>query len=438
MATLAASTGVLLVCAWAMLASGLLRQNHPHAARLVPGHVRRLRTLFLLSWLAVVPSVGLLLGSAFGHTGVWTLGVAALTLFIAWSTAWPQYAWLAWVAWFVVLPLTPLRYVMPTVAALRALPSSALALVLLLMLAAAWLSARCLLLQGGRWHARRHVAVERTRQAQRLTLTGEAVVPLSPLWAWVDRALNWAYYGWLSRSSSRPASAGARLALVFGPRLHWSSTLSNTLLFGTAGLLALLFVGPVPSEADAVSTEALQGVGFGLLMACAGQLAGLRVTLHASRREQALLMLAPGLPRAVALNRWLLLRLLAHYLAFCTLIVAFALLAMACLFGANAPPELLVVVACQAALGVPAGLPLLVRDWSRMGPPSPWSTALVMVAAALLGLAVVLLVRLLQVPPAAIVASGSALLVVVAPWCWRRVHALPPMLPVARRPACPT
>lgn len=428
---------LLLTTAWWMLANNLLQQNHPHAARLVPGHLRRLRRLFLLSWAASALVAGLLLGAVLGHVVLCIFAAAAVSLFFAWSVAWPQYAWLAWVAWFVVMPNTPLRAAVPTVATLLTLSPAQLLLLGAAVLAAGWCSAQWLLGHGGSRHLKRYVALQRVRSLQQWGAEEVQVLPKTRFWSAVNRSFNWGYHQWLARLLAQPGSSSrARLAMVFGPSLHWSTLAGNALMLGTLLLGLLVLLVPLPqAEVDSAAREGASGMTAGALLGWTGYFVGLRSTLYTTRREQALLMLAPGLPRQAELNRWLVRHLALHHVASGGLIIGVAAIAMAWLFGGRVPGSAWAIMGSFVALALPAALVFIVSDWSRLRRPGPLASVGLMLSAIALWVGILLLVTRLDVPVVLFIGGGLVLLLLALARAWLRTERLLPMLPAARRPA---
>ncbi|HEY8977069.1 MAG TPA: hypothetical protein VIN75_22830, partial [Burkholderiaceae bacterium] len=84
--------GALVVAAWAMLVGNVLQQNHPTMARLVPGHVVRLRAALVAAWALLVLAAAAGPGFAFGAPLVWAcetgLALAVLTAALRWPVLW--------------------------------------------------------------------------------------------------------------------------------------------------------------------------------------------------------------------------------------------------------------------------------------------------------------------------------------------------------------
>ena len=73
---------VLLQALWVAQLSSLMQQNHPTAARLVPGQLRRLRESLVAVFVAVALATAALLGPILGHGLAWALAASVLMLVV--------------------------------------------------------------------------------------------------------------------------------------------------------------------------------------------------------------------------------------------------------------------------------------------------------------------------------------------------------------------
>lgn len=429
---LAIWAALCLQFAWLNQFSNYLRQNQPHAARLVPGHLRSLRWLTLGNWLLFALLTAALLGSAFGQALAWVLGAALLMLATAVMMRWP---WL-WVGVWVLPLLAGLLQragVWPPLLAwgLRQWLRQPLPVALLLGLASAYLLAR-LLQDGGAAHARAYAKAGARRQALRDSLRGDRLALRQQGWLglWVVGVLEIPFRWWMARLLQQrgqdPRAVLARAELCLGAGSHWITQLASALLIL---LLAALpaYLGSRYYGWDlhqALEGGALTGLSIGLLSTAVNPLMALRASLYRSRREQALLMLVPGMPRGAQLNRLLAGRRLRQYL---------------CAWGAASLAVLALCAALErepyvigyAIASLPFGL-LLLRDQSRLRQPS--SNAVVgqvMLMFALGGLASALLVWTPICPWTllALVALPSALL---ARLRWQALARYPQAWPAGR------
>lgn len=308
-----------LVCLWAGFFATVQRQNHPLPARLLPGQLRCLREVTVLGFLAVVlPSASLLATSPLQWHLPAALVLSSLaSVLLAVIVRWP---WL-WIAgWFVtalagasmpawVKAATKARMVeihndQPVSMAAFVMVMSALAL--------------CYLFQsGGPGHVKswkRHSQVRDLLKSQNGSTPWE-----TPRDAWFvrlmdgcSRAFGWLrllWMGWLIRHA-RPTvrSVMARVELTASPQTHWAAIIGALLLI-SAGV-AVGLTGALLFSADGIELGSivLQSFAFsylGMLMNPAVATTG---AVLRRRREQALLLLLPGMPRGRALNRHLAIR----------------------------------------------------------------------------------------------------------------------------------
>jgi len=301
---------VLFIIAWMLTLSGLRRQNHPHLARLMPGHVLRLRLAVLLIWGLPALAVGAL--AAWLQLDAWkavlltALGLSLLTLVVRWPVS------------FVLLCFTP-------PALIPMLEGSALGQGLVRAWLAAWqagpawlclpLLAGLALFQmdlmgtGDAAHARRYEQMQRLLAAMQ-----EGAGGLNPRhqgrWGlrmlWLFSTLNRWYMARLIRRP-RPTQRHAlvRLELPLYGSAHWTIVVGSMLVVIPivalgAVLLGLLVPGLGPEARTwrqlswSWPLMALGQLFMGMMM---GTLFSLGTALQRSRREQALLVLLPGLPQ---------------------------------------------------------------------------------------------------------------------------------------------
>lgn len=365
--SLAGWAAACLQVAWLNQFAGYLRQNQPRAARLVPGQLRSLRLVTLGNWLLFALATAVTLGLAIGQPLALGLGAALMMLASAVMTRW---AWL-WLAVWLLPPLLGLLEqqlkVWPRLLAwgLEQWQRQPLPMALLLMLAAAyWLTQ--LLQDGGDAHVRAHARAEEWRRAWRASLNGDRLALRQQGWLgqWLVCGLESSFRWWTARllrtRGAQPAAVLARAELCLGAGSHWITQLAS------AALLALVvgltcWVGARHFGWDlrlAVDGGAMNGVAIGLLSMAVNPVLALRAASYRSRREQALLMLVPGMPRGPQLNRLLAGRQLRQY--------GIALL-VACLVLAGLSAALRVEsnFVGFAIAALPFSL-LLLPDWSRL------------------------------------------------------------------------
>lgn len=437
----AMAAAVLFIIAWMLTLSGLRRQNHPHLARLVPGHVRQLRRAVLLLWGLPTLLAG---GAAAALQGeVWVtllataLGLSLLTALIRWPAS------------FVLLCFVP-PVLVPLLQGSAVMQAAVQAWLGVWQAHPAWL---CLpLLAGLAWFqmdlmGRGDAAhAQRYEQMQRLLASlQDGAGGFNPRhqgrWGlrmtWVFSWLNRWYLARLVRQA-RPTQrhALARLELPLYGSAHWTLAVGSMavvllLVALGAGLFGLLVPGMLPAGPPAtpfVWTWVLMALGqlcMGMMM---GTMFSLGTALQRSQREQSLLVLLPGLPQQGDLRARLLGRLAGLML------------------GMAAPGLLLLSLAVQVpvagflqGLGVGALLAslLLLRRWDTQS--SAGSTGL-LVAAMLVAMAWHELLPEAWGPLARGALAGTVLLGVALAWilALRRIRREPgPALPWGRNASRP-
>jgi len=389
---------------WAWFVSGLLIQNEPHAARLVPGQVRTLRRVLLGAGVALAAAVTLI-GAAFDHAALTFLGTVAILLALAWMVRVPALAMLGW-----MVPITRAQWANAplvvaaedgVVAGWESQPEWFVVAVAIALAGATWWSLRHLIQDGNARHQRNYRLRIRRRVAQRSGRAQDASWLQSGLIGDVLSGFATALYRQrLARASARRSGSVLGRGLIgLGPKFHWSGVLGAVVVYGAiaAPLLVLVwgsgwvtanhrgFGTGWPLSAFALSTLTVLGLGP-------------RGALYLTRREQALLMLLPGMPRGTALNRSIARRLLAQFLA-CWVAALLLCVALA--------PALRPTARWPTTLAF-ASLPscaLLWRDWSR------W----------------------LGVTQGECAAAFVCVTLVALAWRWRLVRDSPAAFPVGRR-----
>lgn len=426
----AGSLALLLQALWLTQFASLQRQNHPTAARLVPGHLQRLREAMLGLWLAIAVISAVLLGSVFGHGPAWGLASAALMLLTAvmmrhpllWSVFWivpvterwwgrsAPWRWLRseGVAWYADRPLL--------------LCLSAL-LVLALLLGA-------LLRAGGSGHALAYAKGERQRLALRQAALGGSMARYQGgIGAALARLFSAPYRAWMGRllatAQPTPRSVLARAELAFGAGAHWTAQFFSAALFVVMGLLgAGALVAFDQADLGSMLESAKFGLTVGLTSWAVNPVISLRNSLYNRRREQALLMLVPGMPRGAALNRQLARRQLVQVLSawLLTLGVVIALTS----HGRPGDPFI-----GYALAGLPATL-LLLRNWATLKAPGGSGASPLVMLLLLGGGALYAAVRWLEMPVWLLAAVVVSLTAAVGLWCWRQLARYPQAFPVGR------
>ncbi|MCH7345491.1 hypothetical protein LZ017_19110 [Pelomonas sp. CA6] len=441
----ALALGLLLcACLWWAAITALMQQNHPVHARLVPGHVRRLREVavaLLLGCSLLFAMVGLPLGGSFW---LWWIGGVALLVLTQQAMRHP---WLWWAMW---LPLAladgwkgwaPVRALVATAQWVFALRPMTLTLVLLLI-AAAWVASG--LERGGSRHALRHARGKAWLDRANRGLEGGFSL-LDPAWRRQEQARGsrllpalGACLGWLNRGllswrirHARPtaSSALARAEMATLKQLHWSALTGAVLLIVPLLALGYLLLQPVLGWPPLTSPRLLRGAGLSIALASmlVNPMLGIVGALHRSRREQAMLMLLPGMPRGAALARGLARRLMGGYLI-CWLL---SMAGVALIYRASGQGASTVALSFAAAT-LPAGVLMLWRDWARQGALPPWFVP-ALVGLTLVGLAGLEALRAwLSVPAWGLPLISAAVAGLLGLWRWRAMTRGAPPWPVGR------
>ena len=416
---------------WCLLASSLMEQNHPHAARLVPGHVRRLRQVTVAAWLASCSVMALLVWLAVAPLATWAsvlLPCAAACVFVVWMQRQPM-LWMAPVLVALLDWLLPVKVqeasLWPALAdawsvyAAWALVPGLLALGLLLARA----------FSGGD-------SAHRARYARDIALRRLMRDGMDPAAGWQARGrggqdpLTRAWLGrHLARARPDTHSAMARAALVLlGPNhAVRQAPIFGALLVIVALAMALL-AEFAPGDVNARPAWSAGGLGMAFVVGLAAGGFPAAFAAHAAlwgtRREQALLVLLPGMPQGGALNRALAGMLLRHFLAIWALLGAFTMVVG---HASNDP-----YVACLPWAALPIGVASVLRAAATLRAPRAVTPILQGLGVVLSSLPLVLLSQWLGLPPWALAGASVALSAAWFAWRWRALTHEPPALPVGR------
>jgi hypothetical protein len=435
---LAVLGGMALLLVWAMQFGALMRLDHPHASHAVPGHARALRHTALGLWLALVACASVGAAAAAAPFGAAPLPVAmaaalvagAMLLFIACGYRW----WWAW-------PLLPLLGALSSVEAWRRLLAQAwggvqplwqtqaagVTLVLLLLQGLLLLS---LFGQGGAQHAKAYGQRERMRKIMAAGAAGQKPT-LAAYGRWgevLGQPFQQLADAWLAhvcrRATARPGSAMARAEVVLHGAQHWVRQVSAVLLVQVVMLLALgAVLALAPVDVATLMDRGALGMSIGVTSMALSAVVSLPNMLWLSRREQALLLLLPGMPQGAALNRALAWRQLRQCLSIWLALLPFGM--VLAMLG-----EGLMLLAF--GLAVLPSLAWMWRDPSRMRAPGPMSA---LPAVLLCPLAGGLSVAALRQWPGLLWPWVMGVLLVTAgllAWRWRRLPQQPQALPAGR------
>jgi hypothetical protein len=420
--------------AWALLVLNVLEQNHPTFARLVPRQPRHLRAALLLSWAALIGFTALA-GAAFSAPVLaWATAAAALLVVLAAALRWPLLWLLGCVAPFMTLRADEAAWVPVLLDRAGAFWTEDAWLVA----PAVWAGGAAFLASLVRRGDARHVADHRARRSQSVRFQSRAlgIQPLAagdgPL-CWPTRLSALPYTWWMRRTLARPGSSPmARALLGLGPAAHWTTRAGGVLVTVVLCLFAILacFLSPLSAGLGG----AVSGLTFGALFGLVAPTLQFQARLHQTQREQALLMLLPGVARQGALNRWLSAYLTLQFvLTWGVALLVVRVLDVAA--SALAPEPVRSAIGDGRGLMAVAMIPLVAfqwRQWARMPAPTQWNAMLPY----LLGLALGAATFVLRVSTGAgyvVIGAGYAALALA--WFgvrWRRMGGEPSALPAGR------
>lgn len=408
---------VVALVTWCSVVGALQTINRQHGAPLVPGQHGRLLAVLFGAWLLVMAFIVALWAGGIVSRPAWLVVIAITLVLSALAIRWPWLWVLPWVlsaggpavlgeqGWRVPSALELL------LAAAEHAPGTTVGATLVI---AALLLPVALPARDGALARPDAKALDPSR----------APWPLR-WWRRIVRAFTWPYRIALARASRRPqGDAVARALYVFGPGQHWTASATAAAGVGGAALIAvavLFALGVLPARLD---PRTFYGASLGLMGFALGPMFDLAKAMARTQGEQALLVLAPGLPAGRGLNRPLAARLLGWQLA----VWAFASAVALALAGGWRAPGALPVAAVFGTL--PFCLHPL-RDWSR---PRPAYESGMWVALAMLALASALWAAQARLGvPVAGVAAGSVLVTGVAgALLWRGLGRRAPAWPAAR------
>ena len=433
-ALLAGSAVLALGSLWLAVAASLLLQNHPHAARFVPGHVRQLREVALGAWGLLSLGCALLLWLCVPRMP----SLAALLLFAAAVLVFAAWAIRNWMLWLVISFGPALffgtgmeRRLAPLWKAVHALWSSQTPSVLALcLLALGWAVTR---LFGGGDAAHRESYTRRTRmqRAAREGNFGKSGDPavLGKPGEWMARPFAHLSSAWLrhvlAQAQPDKRSVMSRVEIVLHGPQHWLRQGLGTLVGLTIAALSFAIAFSVFGGGLQQNwTHGAYGMAIGLASMGFNPSFALPNMLWHSRREQALLRLLPGVPQGARLNRavaWLQLR---HVLVAWVLTTA----ALALLGWAAHDTAL----ACLAFGALPLCTTFLLRAPARMRAPSAWTVALPVLALLLSAWGLHALHQQLDTPLLVLAASSVGVSLALGAWRWHVAMRAPTALPAGR------
>ena len=425
----------LVLAWWATVVANVLEQNHPTLARLVPNHAMQLRGALLAAWAALTALVSL---AWYGDTPellACAVIAASFMAVLAASLRWPIVCAVASLAsclvfWTPDSPEMAAGIVQHVWQAQRFTISAiavAAAIVLLVLL----------IQDGGRHHAASYESRRNRLLRYQATARGERLVSKGRR-SRLDGFLSAPYHAWMRHVlTSARNSPRSRTMLGLGPGAHWTSAavvLVATVAAILGGVVLLELVARVFPVVGKYVPVLLSSVAIGAVFSLMSQALQVQSRLHQTHREQALLALLPGVPRAGALNRWLGWRMSGQFLlswaGACAQMLLFGDLA-----SHLGPPALVMFSGDTHAVVILSTLPLLAlqwRRWARLAAPTQLSG----IGPMLLGLglaAVAFLGRMTGwFSPAE---AGIAFALGALAWCalrWWRMGTEPGAFPVGR------
>ncbi len=429
------AVGLLVV--WAVQFAALLRLDHPHPARFVVGHGRALRAAALGLWLALVALVGVAATLALQQPGgeptrallLVVMAAGATFLCVAMALRW----WVLWLVMWFVFPFFGHPWVraalQPVVVFLRDHWQAQPVLWTVLALLAMATTLVNLFGRADATHTRTYARRESFRKIASAGAAGRKPA-LAAYGRWgelLGAPFRHLADAWLAHVTRRAcperASVMARAEVVLHGAQHWVGQLGSMVVVQLVVLSALyVLMRSVAPDLPKPWAGAQVGMGIGLASMAIAPLISLPAALWGSRREQALLVLLPGMPQGAALNRALAWQQMTH---FARVWVAALPALVAVAWWSNS-----LLVWAFAAAALPPSV-LLCRDVSRLRAPGA-QVALLFVL--FTGLCVVSL--LLDRWQSALLlpwALGMVLLTAaLLAWRWRKLAHWPPALPAGR------
>ncbi|MBV8036104.1 hypothetical protein [Roseateles sp.] len=434
LAVLAVSAVLALAMLWMALVGNLLQQNHPHAARLVPGHVRWLREAALGSWMLLSLACALLLWAGLPRLpslAAALLFVAAVLVLMAWALRnWNLLLLLTFgPALFFGLDLG--KRLAPLWSALQQLWSAqTLPVLALCLLALGGLVAR-LFGPGDAAHREAHARIMFMRRIAREGTTGKqaGLAAFGRPGEWLARPFERIASAWLAHAIGRAAatrrSVMSRAEIVLHGQQHWLRQALGVALALCIAALSFLLAFAIMGQGwqDGWQHGAL-GIAIGVASAGFNPCLALPQMLWHSRREQALLRLLPGMPQGAALNRAVGGLQLRHGL------VAWALTSLALALLAWVGDD--IALMCLALGALPLSVTWLLRAPARLRAPMSWTAVLPVLAFLAMSVGLYLLHHKLRLSFALLAGASLAASLALGLWRWRVLAAAPVALPAGR------
>jgi hypothetical protein len=229
----------------------------------------------------------------------------------------------------------------------------------------------------------------------------------------------------LSQRQTSTRHVMAKVLLGFGPNLHWITYASFMIVIV---LFAGVIAGTIAISGAGSAKDGIAAVLMGLLFGIVGAPLLMLVTqwqmLQQSQREQALVLLLPGMPRGAALNRALAAQWLWRFGL--TWLVASAALWGAIQFTNDSPAGMGLLIPCMAACLIH------VRDWSTVRFTQNKLLGLSMFAYFLAGMACVWALFKFELSPWPFMVLALVPTLLALRWKWNRLAGYQQALPAGR------
>lgn len=423
---------IVVMSTWMAMAMNLQEQNHPTAARTVPGHARTLKRAALAGWMTSTLLFTLLAWAVMPVAKLWPMLLLCsgfFAAFLLWTTR------LVWI-WLLSLLISPLsvgfgsqlgsaRHAIATL-----WETHTYAVLLLCLLFQGWLVMRAIA-DGGAKHQARYARQVQMRRAMQMQMEGKA--PGINSWAPFERVLLpfvRILSAWLQHVLDRADNASLRSVMargeivLHGPQ-HW---LRYALTMGTILAVVVMVFSAVLVSTNVSLAIVLKHGGFGIGIGLAS--AGLNPAfttpsaLWGSRREQALLRLLPGMPQGRTLNQAMA-RLQWRDFIVSWLLTTLILVALGTAVGHQ-------LLLCLPLAALPIAALTLTRRPALMQAPTTMTAMVPSFALLTLAGILFLLTRELGVSLWTHALAMFALAALLLAWRWPRMLAAPTAMPAGR------
>jgi hypothetical protein len=396
-----------------------IQQNQPAYACLVPQLRRRLMTLTVVLYLACTLVMAAMASALIGHGGYALVCGGMFSVYMLFAQ---RYALLNLFPSAVILVSVsmrnqPLQALVATAEAMGEPVVAGVGAILLLLLGRLGLQAA--FPQGGD----RHWAWYAFQARQLAQQKGDAPAPSTggPRWiAWFRTA----YLATLRRDSRGGASQGNMMMHTLGTAAHDGTSIAYVVLFSAIAIVIGRHLAAQGEQLHASVTVTLMQAS--LMLSCLMYVVAVGASAARNGVEQSLYLLTPAAPEAARINAVLLRTLLWR----CLRLWLISLTGAACIdFAVLGRLELRGPVFVLAMLMLPcAGFVL--RNYAVM---PARQGSLMATGTAMLGFAAVGVQQLRPELPWYWIGGGVALVAVAGMrWRWRRMMALPPLLPAGR------